>query len=174
MRQPINEAVAVPELDITEKVALPRPLQLDAADGYASVVSFVGMGIVVWIAAGALALTFILAGVGKVRDLPGTVESTIELGVPKSFARPIAAVLPFVEFVSATMLVLPTLRIYGALLAVALLLIFSTLVFRTLREGRSPMCRCFGAHSTRPIDRSLLVRNAALMVLGIVVLGYRS
>jgi uncharacterized membrane protein YphA (DoxX/SURF4 family) len=131
------------------------------------------MSIVVWIAAGVLALTFMLAGVGKVRDLPGTVEATIDLGVPKSFARPIAAALPFVEFVSATMLVLPTLRMYGALLSVTLLVIFSTLVFRTLRDGRSPACRCFGVHSTRPIDRSLLVRNVALMVLCVVVLVYR-
>jgi uncharacterized membrane protein YphA (DoxX/SURF4 family) len=132
------------------------------------------MVMVVWIAAGVLALTFTLAGVAKVRDLPGTVESTIDLGVPKSLARPIAAALPFVEFVCATMLMLPTLRVFGAVLSLTLLLTFSTLVFRTLRDGRSPACRCFGARFTRPIDRSLLVRNGALIVLGVVVLVYRT
>lgn len=132
------------------------------------------MTTVVWIAAGALALAFVVAGVGKIRDLPGTVHATIDLGVPQLLARPIAAALPFVEFVCATMLMLPSLRRYGALLSIVLLVIFSTLVFRTLRDGRSPVCRCFGALSNRPIDRSLLVRNGALIVLGIVVLVSRS
>jgi uncharacterized membrane protein YphA (DoxX/SURF4 family) len=128
---------------------------------------------VVWIAALALAVTFGAAGVGKVRDLPGTVAATIDLGVPKLVARPIAAALPFVEFVCAMMLAIPTLRVFGAVLSIGLLTVFSALVFRTLHAGRAPSCRCFGANSTKPIDRSLLVRNGALLVLAFVVLVYR-
>lgn len=128
------------------------------------------MNFVVWIAAVTLAVTFLVAAVGKVRDQPGTVEGAIGLGVASRYGLLVARILPATEAASAVLVLVPTLRCVGAGLCVALLACFSFAIAKTLRAGRTPVCHCFGARSRRPIDRSLLTRNAALTALALVVM----
>jgi hypothetical protein len=56
----------------------------------------------------------------------------------------------------------------ASIVALVLLLSFSTLVIARLHEGRHPPCACFGAWSARPLGPGHLVRNGLLVVLAIV------
>jgi uncharacterized membrane protein YphA (DoxX/SURF4 family) len=131
------------------------------------------MGVAVWIAAGVLAITFAWAAVGKLLDSNGTREATKAFGVPAAFAAPIAVLLPVGELLVAGLVLIPPFRVVGAVGCLALLMVFSFAIARSLNAGRAPACHCFGSRSSQPIDRSLLVRNAALGVLALVVLSGR-
>ena len=128
----------------------------------------------VWAARVVLAAVFVAAAIGKVRDRAGTVQSARGLGVPARVAGPVAVALPIVELLSAVLLVVPSTSRLGALLALGLLGAFSVAIGIALRAGRTPSCHCFGARSNRPISTDDLLRNAALMVLGLVVLGWNA
>jgi hypothetical protein len=56
----------------------------------------------------------------------------------------------------------------ASIVALVLLLLFSTLVVARLRDGRHPPCACFGAWSVRPLGLGHLVRNGLLVLLAIV------
>ncbi len=129
------------------------------------------MNVFVWIAAIVLGATFLVAAIAKVRDQSGTVEGAVGLGVSASVAPAVARVLPVLEVAGALMVLTPPVRRYGAVVCLLLLAAFSIAIFKTLRAGRAPICHCFGALSQRPIDNSLLVRNAALGLLAVAVLA---
>lgn len=127
------------------------------------------MTFAVWAARGVLITVFLVAAVTKARDLPGTLKAVKDLGIPDRFASGVATLLPSLELATVGLLGLwPTV---GATLALLLLAAFSIALARTLRAGRAPACHCFG-RANRPIDRGDLVRNGALGLLAVVVLGF--
>ena len=123
-----------------------------------------------WMARVVIALVFVAAAVGKVRDPAGTRQGARDLGVPERSAGPTARALPMVEGAIAALVLVPATHRIGAALAVVLLAIFTAAIAGALRSGRSPACHCFGAVAARPIGTDTLVRNGALIVLAVVAM----
>lgn len=117
-----------------------------------------------------LVVAFVWAAVAKLADLSGTRRAAAGLGTPPGLAGAVAAVLPGAELGAAGLLVVPSVRVLGAVAALALLTVFSAAVAVSLRAGRRPVCHCFGARSDRPIGPDTLARNAALGALAVVLL----
>ena len=129
------------------------------------------MSTALWSARLVLAVVFGAAAIGKVRDRAGTVASARDLGVPGHAVAAVASLLPIAEATAALLIVFPSTSRIGAAIALVLLGAFSVAIATTLRAGRTPTCHCFGVRSNRPIGSDTLVRNSALMLLGIVVLA---
>lgn len=70
-----------------------------------------------------------------------------------------ARLLPIAELaVSAALIPAATARL-GAVAAIALLMIFSVAIARTLRAGSAPDCNCFGGLTQTEVGRGTLIRN---------------
>jgi hypothetical protein len=54
-----------------------------------------------------------------------------------------------------------------ALVAFAILVVFTVQILRQLRRGHHPLCACFGAWSAKPLGATHVARNAALMALAL-------
>ncbi len=131
---------------------------------------------VIVVASIVLAGVFAVSGWAKARDLGGTTTAAASLGVPASLARLVARLLPVIELALAAALLVGLLvsavRRVAASGSLVLLGLFTVAMARTLRLGRAPVCRCFGALSERPISAETIVRNVALAALaGVCVIG---
>ena len=109
-----------------------------------------------------LAVIFTIAGVAKLVDRAGTREAAEAFRVSPRLAPAVAVSLPIVELAVAAALVPAAAVIWGALAAVALLLIFSLAVARSLRAGSTPDCNCFGGLAQTEVGRGTLARNLLL------------
>ena len=116
------------------------------------------------VAAILLGAAFVLAGASKLAAGRAWPAQAAGLGAPKWSVGP----LPWVELVLGAVLVSNLVRRPASIVALVLLLLFSSLVIARLREGRHPPCACFGAWSARPLGPGTLVRNGLLVVLAIV------
>src|SRR5216110_3374118 len=117
-----------------------------------------------------LAGIFMLSGLAKLVDRSGSRQAMLDFGVPARLAAPSAVLLPLVELVVAGSLI-PTISAWwGALGALALLLLFTVVVGYHLARGHTPKCHCFGQVSSEPIGWPTLVRNLILSALaGVIV-----
>ncbi|HXR64528.1 MAG TPA: MauE/DoxX family redox-associated membrane protein, partial [Ktedonobacteraceae bacterium] len=61
-----------------------------------------------------LSAVFLIAGLAKLADLPGSQRALHNFGVPEMLARPLGIVLPIVEIVTAIALVSAHWARYGA------------------------------------------------------------
>ena len=122
-----------------------------------------------WVASSVLAAVFLIAAASKVTDRTGTRHGAAGLGVPARAEPAVAVALPAIEAGVAVLLLTPWHRV-GAWAAIALLVVFTCAVARTLAHGHQPACRCFGSLSTRPIGAATLLRNAVLGAVAAVVL----
>ena len=113
-----------------------------------------------------LGLTFVVAGGSKIAAGPSWPVHVRELGAP-SIAAP---VLPWVELLVGAALIAQLFEPIAAWSAIALTVAFTALIARRLLQGRRPVCACFGAWSAKPIGLGHLVRNAALLALGVLAL----
>ena len=119
-----------------------------------------------------LAVVFVVAGIGKLADLPGSRRAVTEFGVPARLAHVLGVVLPVGELaVAVALLITPAARV-GALGAGLLLLAFIAAIGTALAAGREPDCHCFGQVHTAPVGPRTLARNTALLGLaGFVAIG---
>ncbi len=128
-----------------------------------------GLVVVAMVTLGAV---FATAALAKANDLAAAETSARDLGVPSRWAKYVARLLPALEASIAVLLAVGLLRrsaaVIGATLAIVLLLSFTTAIVRTLRDGRTPVCQCFGSLRSRPIGPDAIVRNLALLVLAVV------
>ncbi|MGW4118385.1 MauE/DoxX family redox-associated membrane protein [Nocardia sp. NPDC004711] len=120
---------------------------------------------VVWVARLVLAVVFGLSAWGKLADGPGTRKAVGEFGIPLAWTPAVAWALPAVEAVVAVALLPPWTAAGAALVAILLLGMFTGAVVRLLRQGKRPVCSCFGAASAAPIGRGTVARNIVLIVL---------
>mgnify|MGYP001813362816 FL=1 len=111
-----------------------------------------------------LGVAFLFAGGSKVAAGDSWPQQASDLGAP----RWVVPILPWVEIVLGAALVTQIARRPAAVAAVALLVAFSALITLRLAQGKRPPCACFGAWSTKPLGPGDLVRNAALIVLGVL------
>lgn len=114
----------------------------------------------------AVGVAFLLAGASKLaagRRWPATAR---EMGAP-------ALTIPFVPWIELAVgaaLVAQLAMPFAAVLALALLVAFTTLIAVRLAHGERPACACFGAWSAEPIGPTHLVRNGVLMALSVLAM----
>ncbi len=114
-----------------------------------------------------LGLAFVLAGGSKIAAGPEWPVQARGLGAP---AIVIPAV-PWVEILIGAVLVVQIARRPAAAAAVAVLVVFTVLLIGQLARGHRPPCACFGAWSVKPLGLGHVVRNMALIGLGMLALA---
>jgi thiol-disulfide isomerase/thioredoxin len=118
-----------------------------------------------------LAGVFLVAGGAKLADRDGSREALAGFGLTRGISQA-AVLLPVVELAAAGLLIPAGTARWGALLALALLAVFSLAIASALRRGETPDCHCFGGLRSAPAGRVTLARNAVLTALaGFVVLA---
>src|SRR6266852_6237708 len=120
------------------------------------------MDVVLFIARLLLAAVFIVAGFAKLADLPGSRQALRDFGVPAVLANPFGVLLPLAEIAVAVALIPTASAWWGALGALALLLLFVAAIGYNLARGRTPDCHCFGQLHSAPVGWPRLVRNLVL------------
>ena len=120
------------------------------------------MNIALLVARLLLALVFVVAGLAKLADRNGSKQAITDFGLPSSLAAPLGTLLPLTELAVAATLIPTTSAWWGALGALALLLLFIVGIGFNLAHGRKPDCHCFGQLHSAPAGWSTLVRNGAL------------
>ena len=109
-----------------------------------------------------LAVVFAVAGLTKLADRAGSQRALGGFGVPAALAAPLGVLLPLAELAVAVALIPVAWAWWGALGALALLLLFVAGIGAALARGRRPDCHCFGQLHSAPAGWSTLARNAAL------------
>src|SRR4051812_33235801 len=118
-----------------------------------------------------LAALFVLAGVGKLADLPGFRGTLRGFGVGERPARIGAIALPIAELATAAALLVQPWAMWGAAAALLLLVAFTGAIVNALARGDAPDCGCFGALHSAPVGRWQVARNAALAAPAVFVLA---
>ena len=121
-----------------------------------------------------LAGVFAAAGLAKLADRAGSRQAMIDFGVPTSLAGPLGVFLPVTELVVCVALIPGVTAWWGALGALALLLLFVAGIGINLARGRKPECHCFGQLHSAPAGWKTLARNGALAAVAAFILwqGY--
>jgi len=128
------------------------------------------MGILLLAARLLLAAVFLVSALAKIADLAGSQKALKDFGLPRVLAAPLGVLLPFVELAVAVALLPAASAWWGAIGALALLLIFIGGISYNLAQGRKPDCHCFGQLQSEPIGWPTVVRNVILAaVAGLVV-----
>jgi peroxiredoxin/uncharacterized membrane protein YphA (DoxX/SURF4 family) len=109
-----------------------------------------------------LAVVFVVAGVAKLADRPGTRRALANFDVPARLVDPFALLLPLAELAAATALVFPTTARWGAAGSLVLLALFVMGLTRVLRRGAAPDCHCFGQLHSKPVSWRTAARNVVL------------
>ena len=109
-------------------------------------------------------VAFLAAGVFKLADGPAWPKQAADMGV----GRPLAMIVPWVELAVGAALVAQLVRPWPAVVALAILVVFTLVIARRLLDGSRPPCACFGSRSNRPLGAVHVVRNVALMALAAV------
>jgi len=86
----------------------------------------------------------------------------IDFGVPAALASPLGLLLPLSELAVAAALVPAAMAWWGALGALALLLLFVVGISINLARGKKPECHCFGQLHSAPAGWRTLTRNGVL------------
>ncbi len=114
---------------------------------------------------------FIMSGVGKWLDKPGTEASMARyLFLPKGSGKFIAVVFPPLEIGIGLALIFGFVTRLAALGSVLLFVLFTTLIIYDLSRGKTASCHCFGKLSDDKLTPMAVVRNVALMALSLLVL----
>ena len=109
-----------------------------------------------------LALVFVTAGVAKLSDRKGSRQAIIDFGLPAALATPLGILLPLAELAVGAVLIPTASAWWGALGALALLLLFIGGSGINLVRGRKPERHCFGQLRSVPVAWSTLARNGLL------------
>jgi thiol-disulfide isomerase/thioredoxin len=112
-----------------------------------------------------LAGVFAVAGVAKLADRSGSRQAVIEFGVPKALAAPLGLLLPLAELAVTGALIPTSTALWGAVGALALLLLFCAGIGINLARGKKPDCHCFGQLHSAPAGWKTLARNGVLAAL---------
>jgi uncharacterized membrane protein YphA (DoxX/SURF4 family) len=117
-----------------------------------------------------LAAVFFVAGLAKLADRAGSRQAMRDFGVPAALAAPLGVLLPLAELAVAAALIPTATAWWGAIGALALLLLFVVGIAVNLARGRKPDCHCFGQLHSAPAGWKTVLRNGVLAaVAGFVV-----
>src|ERR671921_515123 len=109
-----------------------------------------------------LAAVFAVAGISKLTDREGSRQAMSDFGLPAALAAPFGLLLPMAELAVAVALVPAATAWWGAVGALALLVLFVVGIGANLAQGRQPDCHCFGQLHSAPAGPMTLARNGAL------------
>lgn len=109
-----------------------------------------------------LAAVFLVAGVAKLADRPGTRQALANFDVSARLIDPFVRLLPLAELATAMALVFPTTARWGAAGSLLLLALFVLGLTRVLRRGEAPDCHCFGQLHSKPASWTTVARNVVL------------
>ncbi|MEU4344276.1 MauE/DoxX family redox-associated membrane protein [Nocardia sp. NPDC023852] len=123
----------------------------------------------VWLSRLVVAVVFGLSAWGKLTDRSGTRTALGEFGLPIWWVPVMAWGLPAVEMVVAVAVLPPWTAVAAAVLALALLVVFTLAMIRLLRQGKRPACSCFGASNSAPIGVRSIVRNGVIALIAVFV-----
>jgi peroxiredoxin len=123
------------------------------------------MDIVLLLARLLLAAVFVVAGIAKLTDREGSRRAVANFGVPTALAAPLGILLPLAELAVAVALIPTSTAFWGAVGALALLLLFVAGIGANLARGRRPDCHCFGQLHSAPAGWSTLARNGVLAAI---------
>jgi uncharacterized membrane protein YphA (DoxX/SURF4 family) len=130
------------------------------------------MGTAVLVLRACLALVFMAAAFGKLRDLPGSRRAVESFGVPRQLVGVTAIVLPCAESIIAIALLVQQTAQASSLAALLLLAIFVAAIGRLIHRGIAAECHCFGQLHSSAAGWPTLLRNLALAaVAGAVVVA---
>src|SRR2546425_12138740 len=129
------------------------------------------MDIVLLLARLLVAMVFVVAGLAKLVDRAGSRQALIDFGVPARLVTPLVVLLPLAELVVAVALIPTASAWWGAVGALAVLVLFVTAIGYNLARGRTPDCHCFGQLHSAPVGWSTLVRNLILAAVAGFVVG---
>lgn len=123
-----------------------------------------------------LSVVFMVAGLAKLADVPGSQKAIHDFGLPQPFAKPTGILLPCAEIAVAIALIPLASAWWAALVAFLLLVTFIAGISYNLLQGRTPACHCFGQLSSAPAGHSTLMRNIflALVAVFLAVFGRSS
>lgn len=130
------------------------------------------MSIVVLLARVLLAAVFTVAGLAKLADRTGSQQALRNFGVPALLVRALGVLLPLAELGVAAALLPTSSAWWGALGALALLLLFLVGIGYNLARGRRPDCHCFGQLHSAPAGWPTLIRNLLLAAIAGVVVSF--
>lgn len=119
-----------------------------------------------------LAVVFGSAGLAKLVDRSGSRRALADFGVPRCLTAPGAVLLPVAELAVAAALLGSSSAWVGATGALVLLAAFSVAIAAQLVAGKAPDCHCFGRLRSTPVGPVAVLRNAALAVLALLVVGW--
>jgi len=125
------------------------------------------MDVVAIVASVALGLVFVVAGVLKLVEGPAWLKQAADMEVSRS----VAVVVPYIEIVVGVLLVAQLFRPWPAVVAIGMLLVFTVVIVRRIRDGSRPPCACFGSKSKRPLGAYHVVRNLAFLALALVAVA---
>ena len=122
-----------------------------------------------------LAGVFLIAGVAKLADRPGSRQAVVAFGVPERLAGAVGVGLPATELVVGVALILNGSARFAALGALLLLAAFVGAIAVALRRGTEADCHCFGQLHSAPVGWRTLGRNGVLAVVAafVVIVGWR-
>lgn len=129
------------------------------------------MDVVLLLARLLLAVVFVIAGLAKLADRAGSRQALLGFGVPVRLVAPLAVLLPLAELAVAVALIPTASAWWGALGALALLLLFVAAIGYSLARGRTPDCHCFGQLHSAPVGWATLARNLILAAIAGFVVG---
>lgn len=112
---------------------------------------------------------FLLAGITKLLDLPGSEKAVKAFGTPEEFAKIFAIALPFAEIVFAVCFLFTGTAWVGAIGALILLLSFIGGMIWQISQGKAPECHCFGQLHSEPVGKKSLARNIAFALLALIL-----
>lgn len=116
-----------------------------------------------------LCAVFVASALAKFSDQKGTRQAVTDFGAPQSFSRPIAFMLPVIEFLLGIGLIpLDTSRMAAAGMTM-LLVIFTVVITISIVRGKRTVCHCFGESGNEPVSWWSVARNLGLGVLAILV-----
>src|SRR3954447_22571832 len=113
------------------------------------------MNVVGLLAGAILGLIFIAAGVSKLVAGPDWLKQAADMDV----CRPVAIAVPYLEIVVGVLLVTQLFKPWPAIAAFVMLMVFTVVIVRRIRDGSPPPCGCFGSKSQRPLGAYHVVRN---------------
>lgn len=117
-----------------------------------------------------LALVFIVAGVTKFIDIPGTQKALIGFSLPNTLVKPFSILLPLSEIAIGIALLLAQSAWWGGIGAFLLLVVFIVGIIASLIRGQKPDCHCFGQLYSKPIGASTLIRNGLFIATSLFII----
>jgi len=121
------------------------------------------MDVIGTVAGVVLGLVFVAAGVLKLLAGPVWLKQAADMNV----SRPMAIVFPYVEIVVGALLVTQLFTPCPAVVALLMLVTFTVVIVRRIRDGSRPPCACFGSKSRRPLGAYHVIRNLMFVVLAV-------